>query len=220
MMPIMSLQNPFWLVNVPFDENPLWAYVWLIPVLAYIIAISLKKEEQLTTKSSVATFGKVYKSFLINFFGFALFTGLVSAVVGFAKLGIIITINYLYMLFFFILVQNIFIKSPGYYFLKLRIENFSLESKIRILAFNFCKISPFYILFICNTLNVTEEIISTIVFFILFVIGLNMASRFLIPIIVHIYACKHSSLLEDILKIDVLQDEAPPLMRSPRKLKF
>lgn len=62
---------------ISFNE-PWWAYLWIIPVIAYIIAVSLKKEKKSTDKRSVATNAEVYKSFLTIFFCFCLLSVLLS----------------------------------------------------------------------------------------------------------------------------------------------
>lgn len=191
-------------------DKSLWVYFWVIPVIAYIIVVSLKKEKEFVTEKSIATSSKILKSILINMLSFFLLAMLLLGLIyllgyftrnNFLKLEMIVGIGlkiFIYACFFFLLVQNIAVKSLGHYFLKLKVENFSLVSKIKILLLNLYKFSlVYYVLF--NWKFKTGEESNQIPELILLVYVINIASRLLV--------FKNTSLIEKIFGIRVFNDE-------------
>lgn len=176
---------------VPFDKMPI-SYLWLLPVIIYITYSYFRKESKLEM-NRIAETKEVVKAVILNVIVFLSLCLILS--IALRLLSDYTSIIIVYVIFYFILVQNITIMSPGYFYLNISIPNKTLIEKSKILLLNFIKLFVFYFLFFSDKYELNDKIQVSILEIVLFLYVLVIISR--------IFIFKNSSILEKIMKVNI-----------------
>lgn len=176
---------------VPFDKMPI-SYLWFLPVIIYIIYSYFRKESKLEM-NRIAETKELVKAVILNVIAFLSLCLILS--IALRLLSDYTSIIIVYVIFYFILVQNITIRSPGYFYLNISIPNKTLIEKIKVLLLNFIKLFVFYFLFFSDKYEITDKIQVSILEIVLFLYVLVIISR--------IFIFKNSSILEKIMKVNI-----------------
>lgn len=145
--------------------------VYILPEIFFlIISMIFKDKSYALVKVSKK---RIFQSFCLNCFFIIIFLAMLYL------FNITLNFNILACLIFIIVIQNTHFQSIGNYFVKLRIINKTLKDKIKILIWNFCKISIIYFTIILNHFMFDEVLIKRILEFLLLLYVVNITSFFI-----------------------------------------
>lgn len=129
---------------IPFNLK-IYEYIWYLPVVIYI-GITVYKKKNNYADNCVAqqdvTLSDWYKIFFINFFFFALLCLIIFYLNMITKKYV--SWNIPFVIYYFLLIQNIDFPTPGNYFMKIYCDTSSVIQKFKIFILNFCKFLMVY----------------------------------------------------------------------------
>lgn len=207
MIPIIPFNkpfsHPFWFAPVSTSIQFLLLNIWIVPAIIYaIVSCFVKKSIVKELLSESANAKDTMKAFIVSFFTYPIGILIVSYALALfvdVQIGQYSAPNLVYFSVYLGLVQNIFFRSPGYYFLKLRIISESLVLQFKVLLLNFFKILPVYLLLLAFKYNSDSSAIHTFVFISMLLVVIDYATR--------IFYYDTISILEKILGLRVYSEK-------------
>jgi hypothetical protein len=182
------------LAIVPFS-NDVFYFFFCIIILLFIFGTSLfcikiKNKDKIKITKCITKKDR-YGAFLINLFSLALYGVMLRFLMIYINEESIA--NYpLYSVLFFVLNQNIVVRSPGFILMNLHYNNEKLSDKIKILIRNICHFSLIYVLLAGKCFNVDDRIVR--------LFGEMIVACFLLNILMKYIVFKNESLLDKLLK--------------------
>jgi hypothetical protein len=170
--------------------NTLPSILFLCAMIIFVIIGSFAHNTSICPNKRIAEKKELFYGFLINIFSFIL-CAMIMRCLSIFIVDASMSNYFVYILFFFFVVKNISIRSPGLVVMKLSYASNNLNEKMKILARNICHISFVYAFMLKDKFQIDNKIINPVIELILFLFATNIISLF--------FVFKNMSLLDKLL---------------------